>query len=87
MRWCRRSADDSRDVEGSAGGEGEHAGRCARGGADAGQAERGGVRRVCGGGAADFGGGRGGRAGVLSEQQDARIRNPHGARARSRATF
>ena len=51
-----------------------------RGGADAGQVECGCVRRIRGGGAADFRGGRGGCAGIFRERAHARVRHSHGAR-------
>ncbi len=78
-------ADHPGPVAGPAGGAGRDARRRARGGAGAGSAERAGVRRVCRRRAADRGGGRGRRAGVLGERADARIRHPPGYRVRAEA--
>ena len=79
-------ADHPRPLGGPAGGARRDAGRCPRGGADAGPFERHGFRRLRPGGADDCGGGRGGRAGIFGERADARIRHPAGDRIAAAAS-
>jgi hypothetical protein len=79
-------ANHPRPLGGAAGGARRDAGRCPRGGADAGPVERHGFRRLRRGGADDCGGRCGGRTGIFGERTDARIRHPAGDRVAAAAS-